>query len=73
MRNKTFRTLFLIAATFYLVLQLPGTQTVYSQGGRAFTPEDRAKRIAIEHELQSIAVVDRKLMIPYARWDANRY
>src|SRR6476619_5633715 len=64
MRKKTFWALFLIAATFYLALQLPETQTVYSQGGRAFTPEERPKRIAVENELQSIAIVERKLMIP---------
>lgn len=61
MIKKTFWTLTLITIA---VLQLPGTQIAYSQGGRAFTPEDRAKRIALENELQSIAIVERKLMIP---------
>jgi len=61
MIKKTFWTLTLIAVA---VLQLPGTQIVYSQGGRTFTPEDRAQRLAVENELQSLAIVDRKLMIP---------
>ncbi len=61
MIKKTFWTLTLIAVA---VLQLPGTRTVYSQAGRAFTPEDRAKRLAVENELQSLAIVERKLMIP---------
>ena len=61
MIKKTCWTLTLIAVA---VLQLPGTQIVYSQGGRTFTPEDRAKRLAVENELQSLAIVDRKLMIP---------
>src|SRR6185295_6579629 len=59
--KKTFCTLTLIAVA---VFQLPGAHTVYSQGGRTFTPEDRAKRLAVENELQSIAIVERKLMIP---------
>ena len=61
MIKKTCWTLTLIAVA---VLQLPGTQIVYSQGGRTFTPEDRAQRLAVENELQSLAIVDRKLMIP---------
>src|SRR5215468_8364427 len=64
MLNKTFWTVALIAITVGLVLQLPGTRMVYSQGDRTLTPEDRAKRMAIENELQSIAIVERKLMIP---------
>ena len=64
MLKRTFWTLMLVAIICGLILQLPGTQTVYSQGGRAFTPEERAKRIAIENELQSLASVERKLMIP---------
>ena len=59
--KKTFWTLTLIVVA---VFQLPGAHTVYSQGGRTFTPEDRAKRLAIENELQSLAIVERKLMIP---------
>jgi predicted acyl esterase len=64
MLRRTFWTLMLVAIICGLILQLPGTETAYSQGGRTFTPEDRAKRIAIENELQSIAIVERKLMIP---------
>src|SRR6185503_20723853 len=59
--KKTFWSLTLIVVA---VFQLPGAHTVYSQGGRTFTPEDRGKRLAIENELQSLAIVERKLMIP---------
>ena len=64
MLKRTFWTLSLIAIVCGLIFQLRGTQTVYSQAGRTFTPEDRAKRMAIENELQSVAIVERKLMIP---------
>jgi putative CocE/NonD family hydrolase len=65
MQKKTLWTLALAVLAFALVVQLPGNETVYSQGGRAgLTPEAIEKRKAIENELQSIAVVDRKLMIP---------
>jgi len=64
MLKKTFRTLALVAVTCWLVVQLPGTRTVYSQGGRTLTPEQIAQRNAVENELQSLAIVERKLMIP---------
>jgi putative CocE/NonD family hydrolase len=34
------------------------------QGGAGLTPEQRARRIELENELQSIAVVERKVMMP---------
>src|SRR5262249_1807355 len=64
MLKKTFWILTLVAVACCFVFQLSGTETAYSQAGRTFTPEDRAKRMAIENELQSIAIVERKLMIP---------
>src|SRR5215216_6113031 len=65
MHKKTFWTMTLVAAVCCVVLQIPATQTVYSQGGRErLAPEDIAKRNAVENELQSIAIVERKLMIP---------
>ena len=62
--KKTLWTLMLVAITCLAILQLPRTQPVYSQGGRALTPEQVAQRNAIEKELHSLAVVERKLMIP---------
>src|ERR1051325_887920 len=61
MLKKTCWTLALVVVC---ILQLPATRTVYSQGGRTLTPEQTAQRNAIENELQSLAIVERKLMIP---------
>ena len=64
MQKKTFWTLTLVVLTICLVVQIPGNETVHSQGRNPITPEVLAKRNAIEAELQSLAIVDRKLMIP---------
>jgi uncharacterized protein len=65
MQKKTFCTLTLAVIVVCIFLQIPASETVYSQGGRPpITPEVLEKRRAIENELQSIAVVERKLMIP---------
>jgi putative CocE/NonD family hydrolase len=65
MQKKTFCTLTLAVIAVCIFLQIPASETVYSQGGRPpITPEVLEKRRAIENELQSIAVVERKLMIP---------
>jgi uncharacterized protein len=65
MQKKTFCTLTLAVIAVCIFLQIPASETVYSQGGRPpLTPEVLEKRRAIENELQSIAVVERKLMIP---------
>jgi putative CocE/NonD family hydrolase len=64
MKKKIFWTIMLVAAILCVVVQLPSTETVHSQGRGAVTPEVIARRNAIESELQSIAVVDRKLMVP---------
>jgi len=65
MRKKTFCTLAIVIIAFCVFVQLPGIETAYSQGGRPpITPEVLEKRRAIENELQSLAIVERKLMIP---------
>jgi putative CocE/NonD family hydrolase len=65
MHKKTFWTVALAILAFCAVVNIPGTETAYSQGGRPqITPEQLDKRRAIENELQSIAIVERKLMIP---------
>src|SRR6185503_224791 len=63
MKRRTFWT-FTLAVTVCLVVQFPASQSVYSQGRVAPTPEVLERRKAIENELQSIAIVERKLMIP---------
>ncbi len=63
MRKKYFLTLILCCLTFCVVVQLPGSKTVQSQGRNPVTAETITKRNSIESELQSLAIVDRKLMI----------
>src|SRR6185369_5876571 len=65
MHKKTFWTVALAILAFCAVVNISRTRTAYSQGGRPqITPEQLDKRRAIENELQSIAIVERKLMIP---------
>lgn len=64
MKQKTVCTFTLAVLTFCLVLQFPASEVVYSQGRGGATPEAIERRKAIEKELQSIAIVERKLMIP---------
>ena len=65
MQKKTFWTAALALVAFCVFVRIPGVETVHSQGGRPqVTPEQLEKRRAIEKELQSIAIVERKLMIP---------
>ena len=65
MHKKTFWTVALAILAFCAVVNISRTKTAYSQGGRPqITPEQLDKRRAIENELQSIAIVERKLMIP---------
>src|ERR1051325_9722468 len=65
MQKKAFWTVALAILAFFVVVNFSGTETVYSQAGRPqVTPEQLEKRRAIENELQSIAIVERKLMIP---------
>src|SRR5262249_6213780 len=63
MHKKTLLTLTLAIFAF-VVVQIPGNEPVHSQGRPTTTPEMLDRRRAIETELQSIAVVERKLMIP---------
>jgi uncharacterized protein len=65
MHKKAFWTVALAILAFFVVVHISGSETVYSQAGRPqITPEQLEKRRAIEKELQSIAIVERKLMIP---------
>jgi uncharacterized protein len=63
MQKKTFWILTLAILAFCSAVLIPTNETVHSQGRGAVTPEVIAKRNAIENELQSIAVVERKLMV----------
>ena len=64
MRKTILLSLILAVATLgILVLCIPD-QDVHSQGRTPATPEVIARRNAIETELQSLAIVERKLMIP---------
>lgn len=65
MHKKAFWTVALAIFAFFVAVSLPGAETVHSQAGRPqVTTEQLDKRRAIENELQSIAIVERKLMIP---------
>jgi uncharacterized protein len=64
MQKKRFLYLTLAVLASCVAIQIPGNQPVYSQGRGAATPEVIARRNAIESELQSLAIVERKLMIP---------
>ena len=59
MRKNIFLTLILVVAGFVFAVQsAPG------QGRGGATPELIARRNSIETELQSIAIVERKIMVP---------
>jgi len=64
MKKWTLWILVIVMLVCFVVLQSPADETVYSQGRAAVTPEVIAKRNAIENELQAVAIVERKLMIP---------
>src|SRR2546428_3881500 len=59
MRKNVFLSLILVVAGFVLAIQ-----SVPGQGRGGATPELIARRNSIEDELQSIAIVERKLMVP---------
>ncbi len=63
MQKKSFWTVALALLAFCAVLLITGNESVHSQR-REVSAEDLAQRRAIEAELQSIAIVERKLMIP---------
>src|SRR5882724_12275900 len=58
MRKNIFLTLILVVAAFVF-----STQSAPGQGRGGATPELIARRNSIENELQSIAIVERKLMV----------
>ena len=64
MNKRILLSLTLSALAVCVVAQIPGSESVHSQGRGAVAPEVIARRNAIENELQSIAIVERKLMIP---------
>jgi putative CocE/NonD family hydrolase len=59
MRKKILRTLLFVGTGFIVAIQI-----VSGQGRGGANPELIARRNAIEQELQSIAIVERKLMVP---------
>ena len=64
MPNKILWILILVIAAFGLVIQPTPNQIVHSQGrGGPLTTEVIAQRNALEKELQSVAIVERKLMV----------
>ncbi len=63
MPKKSFWTFALALTALCLVLLFAGNESVHSQR-REVTPQDLQRRRDIEAELQSIAIVERKLMIP---------
>ncbi len=63
MHKKSFWTCAFALVAVCLLVLIAGNEAVHSQR-REVTPEDLAQRRAIEAELQSIAIVERKLMIP---------
>ena len=63
--KKTVCALGLVVLTFCIIIvTFSDNAIVHSQGRNAPSPELIARRNAIESELQSIAIVERKLMIP---------
>jgi len=63
MLKNSFRTFALALLAIFAVVLILTNENVHSQR-REFTPEERERRNKIEAELQSIAIVERKLMIP---------
>ena len=63
MHKQIFRILMFAALATCAIVQVPTNKNVYSQGRADVTPEVIARRNAIENELQSIAIVERKLMV----------
>ena len=63
MPKKSFWTFALALLAFCLVVVIAGNQAVHSQRPQP-RPEDIERRHSVERELQSVAIVERKLMIP---------
>src|SRR5437016_2470535 len=64
MRNKIVWISILVAMAFGVICEGISEQRVQSQGRAGLTPEVIARRNSVENELQSVAIVERKLMIP---------
>src|SRR5947209_2462687 len=64
MRKKIVWTLILGGVVCGVAIQSSTYQSVQSQGRAGLTPEVIARRNSIEQELQSVAIVERKLMVP---------
>src|SRR3989449_3316115 len=64
MRRKILWILILAGVGFGSAIQPASDQRVHSQGRAALTPDVIARRNALEKELQSIGIVERKLMVP---------
>jgi len=64
MRRKILWTLLLVAAGLAVVIQIASIQIASGQRRGAADPELIAQRQATENELRSVAVIDRKLMVP---------
>ena len=64
MRGKIFWILIIVIAVLGVTGQNIFRDTASAQGRSTVSPELIARRNAIESELQSIAVVERKLMVP---------
>src|SRR6202048_3091371 len=64
MRAKILWILILAGAGFGVAIQSTPDQSVHSQGRNALTPEIITRRNSLEKELQSVAIVERKLMVP---------
>jgi uncharacterized protein len=63
MQKKSARIFMLALVAFCGIVLIAGNENVHSQR-RPTTPEELQRRRDIEAELQSIAIVERKLMIP---------
>src|SRR3989454_36106 len=64
MPKKTLCLLILAGVGFGVAIRSVPNQSVHSQGRAAVTPEVIARRNSLEKELQSIGIVERKLMVP---------
>src|SRR5436305_6764926 len=64
MRKKIVWTLILGGVVCGVAIQSSTYQSVQSQGRAGLTPEVIAQRNSVENELQTVAIVERKLMIP---------
>src|SRR6266511_3636270 len=64
MRRKTFCSVTLAILALCVLVQTIADKNVYSQDRGNVTPEVIARRNAIENQLQSVAIVERKLLVP---------